>query len=729
MSLGGAFLKGLVRVGMIVFLCLFMIVDPAIAEEKVDIVIKYKEDHASTLNSFSSATKQEGLIEVLSVPQEEYEEILNELKADNSIEIAEKKVFYEYFSLPNDVDYQKQIKDFNRINVPQAWERYVPQKKPIVAVIDSGIDMTHPDLKDRIYKPHNVLNPGTAPIDDVGHGTHVAGIVGAKTNNQVGIASIVKDAYIMPIKVGDASSISSPNIAKGIYYAINNGATIINLSLGGPEYSEGVHKAIKDAVNKGILVIAAAGNYGNAVEMYPAAHPEVLSVAAVNSDNDSLWQYSNYGSWVDVSAPGVDIYSTCIGGSYCSKTGTSMASPMVASLAALLKNHNPRLTNFQNRYIIEASSDYSSGNSNLYKHGRVDALEAFSLYDRENRISGPTSVDTSNFLAMTGWDIVPTMTLQPDEKSGNESLPIKTGNFAVLANNQSFPDSLSASALAFKLDAPILLTFPNRLSESTVSTLKSLDVTDVIILGGEEAIPKTIESQLTNKGFKITRLKGQNRYSTATEINNYVAKKNGEVIVASGLDFPDALSVSGYAASLQIPIVFVKNGEIPDATKDFLKKYQFEKAYVIGGTQVIADSLAEQLPNPDRISGGNRYETTVEVNNYFSDGEPEGFLISTGRNFPDALAAGVLSAKENKPLLLVEKSTLPSSIEQYMTEKRNASLYGLSFQVIGGTAAVQSNVKWDVDRIIYDDYYESAYMLNSNAQEGRFQSKSNLKKQ
>src|SRR5690606_31280784 len=273
-------------------------------------------------------------------------------------------------------DYQKF--DFDYVNVPLTWDLYSPKKKITIAVIDSGIDMNHPDLKNQIVKPYNALNPGSKPTDRNGHGTHVAGLAGAQTNNKIGVASIAKNVSIMPIKVGDEAP-STIDVAEGIYYAVDNGAHIINLSLGG-RYSQYVDDAIQYAYKKGVVVVAASGNNGSNVQQYPAALTSVLSVAAIDTIANSLADYSNYGNWVTIAAPGTDLFSTIPTSMnstmpYAYLSGTSMASPMVASFAGLMKSQYPNLTHDQIRWLMEfTSADYNG--AQYHQNGAIDAWSA-----------------------------------------------------------------------------------------------------------------------------------------------------------------------------------------------------------------------------------------------------------------------------------------------------------------------------------------------------------------
>ncbi|MGJ9385856.1 cell wall-binding repeat-containing protein [Salipaludibacillus sp. CF4.18] len=706
----------------LLFLIIFLnFSSQVISAEEKEILVKLKADSEEIVSQYQVA-KDEGVShKILAIPEEEYDETLKKLESDPRIEYVEEKIPFHY--LTNDSFIVHQQSDFQLINVSQAWEQYNPKKKPIIAVLDSGVDVFHRDVTNKIYKPYNVLNSSSNVRDNVGHGTHVAGIVGAETGNGIGVASIVKDAYLMPVKVGDEFGGSNLSLAQGINYATENGATIINISLGSYEYSKVVHEAVQHAVEKGIFIIAAAGNDGTNSKMYPAAYKEVLGVAAIDSKRDRLTDFSNFGDWVDVSAPGSSIFSTCSKGiispfkdcevtdDYMYSSGSSMSSPMVASMAGLLSSQDPELTNHQKRHIIEESSNIDSSDAVKYKHGRVDVLSSLELYHSENRLSGKTSVHTSSEIAKYGWDTVERAELKPTEKDMNTELLNRSGKYALLASNQSFSDSLAASALAAKLDAPIFLTFPNKMYDVTASTMHELGVTDVILLGGENAIPKEIE-RLLKQEFNILRLSGTDRFSTSVEINDYVAKQGGEVIITSGMDFPDALSISSYASTSQIPIVFVHKNGIPDKTEEFLQKYNFETAYVVGGTAAVSDSIFKELgklSNPIRISGKDRYETNVEIINYFDKGQSKEVIFATGKSFPDALAGGILASKQNAALLLVNKEQIPTSIKKYLIDKVENSREVVEFQTLGGTIAIPSNVKWKLDNLIYESYYEGKY--------------------
>ncbi|MBH8572826.1 S8 family serine peptidase [Nostocaceae cyanobacterium CENA369] len=264
------------------------------------------------------------------------------------------------------------------VNAPESWANGYTGKGVVVAVIDTGVDSNHEDLKDNIWTntkeiPGNGIDDdGNGYVDDVqgwnfadnnnntlddnGHGTHVSGTI-AGENNGYGVTGIAYDAKIMPVKVLDESGSGSYSaIAKGIHYAVDNGANVINLSLGGYYSNNTLKSAIEYASSKGVIVVMAAGNDGESSPEYPAryANKSGIAVGAVDRNNN-LADFSNRAGTnpiAYVTAPGVDIYSSVPGNQYATYSGTSMATPHVAGVVALMLSANPNLTDAQVRQII-----------------------------------------------------------------------------------------------------------------------------------------------------------------------------------------------------------------------------------------------------------------------------------------------------------------------------------------------------------------------------------------
>ncbi len=248
-----------------------------------------------------------------------------------------------------------------------------------IAVIDTGVDYTHPDLAGRVDtgEDWDFVNNDNDAMDDNLHGTHVAGIAAAATNNSTGIGGVsINTAKILPVKVLNQSGSGYYSwIASGITYAADHGAKVINLSLGGNLKSATLENAINYAWNKGAVVVAAAGNSNNSSKTYPGAYTNAMAVWA-SDQQDGKASFSSYGTWVDIGAPGVSILSTIplskdtkdgIADGYYLGSGTSMATPHVAGLAGLLYSQNPGWSATQIRNRIETTADFISGR--LYSRG------------------------------------------------------------------------------------------------------------------------------------------------------------------------------------------------------------------------------------------------------------------------------------------------------------------------------------------------------------------------
>ncbi|MCR8645077.1 S8 family serine peptidase [Paenibacillus sp. N1-5-1-14] len=243
----------------------------------------------------------------------------------------------------------------DRIGIEAAWRAASSTSKPIViAVVDTGIDLTHPDLMANLVPGKNLLNPKLPPQDDFGHGTNVAGVIGAVANNDIGIAGIARNVKLMPIKaVANDGFGDEKKLGEGIKYAVDHGAKIVVLSLGLNKQSAYLENIVKYAEERDVLLVAATGNEGAAIR-YPAAYASVLAVGGIDVNNE-VEPRSNYGSELDVVAPW-SVFTTALEGRYEYKEGTSMAAPQVAGVAALVWSKYPQLKASQVRNIIEQTA-------------------------------------------------------------------------------------------------------------------------------------------------------------------------------------------------------------------------------------------------------------------------------------------------------------------------------------------------------------------------------------
>lgn len=278
------------------------------------------------------------------------EEIQERLKKLDFLESSEPNSILTIDTTPNDPLFS-QLWGMQKIQAPQAWDITTGSDAIVVADIDTGVDLSHPDLSTSLVPGWNFINNTNNPQDDHGHGTHVAGTIGGIGNNSVGVAGVNWRIKIMPIKTMDnTGSGTSAVIMQGIKYAADNGAKVANLSLGGSgSCSSSQQTTINYAISKGTTVIIAAGNSGiDSINHQPGNCNGVITVGATdNQDKRSIWtsgNSSNYGQIVEIGAPGTGIVSTYRGGGYRSQNGTSMATPHVAGAAALLLSANPSLS-------------------------------------------------------------------------------------------------------------------------------------------------------------------------------------------------------------------------------------------------------------------------------------------------------------------------------------------------------------------------------------------------
>ena len=323
-------------------------------------------------------------LELVSVEPGKEAELINELSANPLVAYVGPNYLAHIAGEPNDPAWWRQW-DMSQIQATDAWD-LTTGTNLVIAVVDTGVDLTHSELSGKLVQGYDFVNGDDAPQDDHGHGTHVAGVAAAAGNNGIGIAGVSWGASIMPLKVLDAHGDGTYfDIIQAIQYAADHGAKVINLSLGGSQADPNLLDAVEYAEEKGCLVVAATGNQGGAV-LYPAAYEDAFSVAAT-SDRQTRPSYSNYGAGTDIAAPGgtesAGIYSLSPGGGYTTMYGTSMAAPHVSGLAALVWSLSPSLSPAEVAGIIEDTASKvgvesydSAGWNEELGHGEINAAAA-----------------------------------------------------------------------------------------------------------------------------------------------------------------------------------------------------------------------------------------------------------------------------------------------------------------------------------------------------------------
>jgi thermitase len=323
------------------------------------------------------------------------------------VEYAEPHVIYRTFFTPNDSSWNLQWGPKN-IKCPEAWDIHKGSSNTYVAILDSSVDYNHADLKAHYHYGYDYFYGDSDPydfFDIIGHGTHCSGIAAAVTNNANGIAGVGFDCKFAFYQVGALIIISDAAVIQAINDTISKGWHVISMSFGGAQPSQSMENALNNAYNAGVVCISSAGNDGNTAMLYPAGYANVLSVASHNQANQKS-SFSTYGSWVDVSAPGEQIYSTIyeFWGGYTYMDGTSMAGPHVAGMANILYSLLGSVRSKTNADLILDAIRNSCVNVSWVKHGRVD-LEAAMLL-----LTGPnpptiTDVSPSNVQAFMGGTI------------------------------------------------------------------------------------------------------------------------------------------------------------------------------------------------------------------------------------------------------------------------------------------------------------------------------------
>lgn len=316
-------------------------------------------------------------VKVIKVPAHALEKVKAALAHNPHINFVENNNFIEPILIPNDPSFTSEW-HLTKISAPQAWDISRGAAGATIAILDSGVDPTHPDLAGKLVGGYNFIANNTDTHDVYGHGTKVAGSAAAIANNGVGVAGVAWESTIMPLVVADSTGYATWSaLASAAIWAADRGVRVMNMSFAGPSSSSTLQNAINYAWNKGALIFAGAGNSSTSTPYYPAAGQNVIAVSGTTS-TDSLASFSNYGTWVDISAPAASILTTTNGGGYGSVSGTSFSGPIAAAIAALVIGTNPSLTNVQVEQILKDNADNlgTAGFDPYFGYGRVNAYKS-----------------------------------------------------------------------------------------------------------------------------------------------------------------------------------------------------------------------------------------------------------------------------------------------------------------------------------------------------------------
>lgn len=304
---------------------------------------------------------------------------------------------------------------------------------------------------------------------------------------------------------------------------------------------------------------------------------------------------------------------------------------------------------------------------------QVEANGKVIASEKIDRIYGDTRYETAIEISKLGWD---------------------SADIVIIARGDEFADALAGVPLAHQLNAPILLTRSYELYGAVKEELERLNPSKVILLGGEGAIKAEVEQELKDAGFMTERIAGQTRSETATLIANKMNLTANKAIIVNGLDYPDALAVASFAATEGLPILLTLPNSLPEVTKEALNSLGITETIVVGGTGVVSEEVFNQLPNPTRVSGADRYLTTVELFKYFNP-TSDLIYVATGRGFADALTGATLAAKHNTGILLI-RDPIPLVIEQYINTSDIKRI-----RLFGGKTAISDDV-YDALKILLE---------------------------
>lgn len=596
--------------------------------------------------------------------------------------------------------------DIRRVGV-ETSRTYGTGEGTRVAVLDSGFDGRHPDLSGRAIAVRDFVATRdggiggdlsrTGDSDLNGHGTFVASMVAAATDNAAGMASLAPSSRLLVARVFDAEGCASDGaVVDAMAWAAASGADAMNLSLGGSGTSPALEVAGIDAAFSGAVPVAAAGNSGTTRFEYPAAYPSYVSVAATGyadgPGEDPVASYSTRNSEVDIAAPGGtnsgiassrDVLGACwlgplAGHGYCRESGTSFAAPLVAASVAVARSIDPDRTSLGIvQLLTDTSRDITSapgtgpGRDDRTGSGRLDIGRAAQLLSARR--------DTLDLLPDTATPTTASVA------ASRAAFPAGSARHVVIARNDVFADALAGAPLAGS-DGPILLTSRDRLDAPVRDELRRVLSSGgrVWLLGGEAALSSRVVSEVRAAGYSPLRLHGPTRVDTAVAVARQVGPgPTGEVLIASAANWPDAISGGVYAAEVDAPLLLTwPDSAAPARSPGVLQAVGdlgATEAVILGGDAAVSGAVfgqLDQMVRTRRVAGATRFATATEVartlwgrSSYAAD---QRFLVVNGDR-ADGWALGLVSAplaaRTDAPLLLVNDGLATSEPSTYLRDR------------------------------------------------------------
>ncbi|HVJ48349.1 S8 family serine peptidase [Desulfitobacterium sp.] len=593
------------------------------------------------------------------------------------------------------------------IQAPEVWSMGINGNGITVAVIDTGVDASIGDLKGNIIPGYNVITGGTGFLntnDLNGHGTEVASII-AGNGQGLGLMGVAPGAKILPVEVFDSYGGGDfQSVGAGIRWAADNGAKIINLSMGTATLDTQLQEAVKYAQDKGCLIVAAAGNHLDGEEsniLYPASLPGVVSVGAMTEDN-KIAPFSNTGSYLDLIAPGTRISTDLAGISGLKQQlvlsdGTSMASPFVCGVAALIWSAHPDWSaqqvasnikqSAQRLDVSGCSPQFGFGLPNAYRAVKIADLQTITAPDTIDFAGGiikDTSSGESLLVSPLTWNGTNTVNLQRVEVPAPFPTGIIPGSAAVLV-------SWSTSETPHKI---LSLSIPVTNQSTLANYLFRWDGSRWIrVAGGFTG--NLLKVGIFEQGiFRIGQmplptslnLKGDDRIATAIQVADSAYPTGSDtVILARADDYSDALAGVPLAYKYSAPILLTYPDSLDPRVKAEIQHLSPKSIYLLGGTGAISSGIESDLSRITsvyRLAGANRYATAAQIAQTL--GTIGRAVIVSGENFPDALSISSVAAERGEPILLTDND------DSVPTETLNAlnTLWVTDTLVVGGNAVV-----------------------------------------
>jgi subtilisin family serine protease/putative cell wall-binding protein len=729
------------------------------------VVVKWKEPGTATEAGRRHGLGQVAAAElagaaVLATYGRPVDAVLAELRADPAVAWAEPdyavSIAGEVQVTPVNVNDPLTAQQYalDRMHVREAWAIDTGGTN-LVAVLDTGVWAAHPDLAGRLVAGYDFVNHDENPADDNTHGTWVSGIIAANANDGYGIAGISWTDKIMPVKVMDENGSGwSSDVAAGIHWAVDHGASVINMSIGGFADSQVLREAVDYAWAHNVVLVGAAGNNRSTGAFYPASYPHVISVTATQAD-DEFTNWSNYGTDVDVSAPGGSVLTTSCDRSTVSTckytgmhiviSGTSFAAPNVAGVVALVRAQNPSWSNGTVVSRIQSTADdLGYGGWDIrYGHGRVNAARALGGSTVAPDASPGDALEPNNAFSSTKVVAVGT-TFRPSIHPAGDvdvfafDVP-RAGRLDLIVT--AIVDSVRLPKSSLPVDPVLqvysaggtLLTQVDDPNDSAATERASIQT------GGPARVLLRVSNWFPNGN--------RDAYSVASSYVDNVApaisaRSPGPgatgVPVDGTLTVTFSEAVSGVSAS-SVVLRDVGGSVVPTtvgydvgslrATVQPHAVLAGEATYSLALSAPIADAAGNPLPAQSwdfvtgksplsRLAGADRYATAAAVSAFgFAPGVPVAY-IATGSNFPDALAAGPVAARAGGPILLVTRDGIPAATAAELGRLRPGAIV-----VLGGAGVVSDAVaaalrgytsSGNVSRLAGADRYATAAAVSAS---------------